>query len=168
MVEAWLPVVGYEGLYEVSDGGRVRSLDRQIECDGRGRRYMRGRVLSQSVMPNGYLKVGLPGGNALVHRLVLTAFVGACPDGMEGCHNDGDRSNNRLDNLRWDSRTENNHDAVRHRTNWQSKKTTCPKGHDYDGVFYRPSTRRPMRYCKTCRNERARARYAKRLTRARL
>ena len=162
MVEVWSPVVGYEGLYEVSDAGRVRSLDRQIAHEGRGRRYMRGRVLSQSAMRNGYLKVGLPGGNALVHRLVLTAFVGPCPSGMEGCHNDGDRSNNRLDNLRWDSRKENNLDAVVHRTNWQSKKSACPRGHAYDGVTHRPNGR-PMRYCKTCRNERERARYAARV-----
>lgn len=51
-----------------------------------------------------------------VHRLVLEAFVGPCPDGMECCHNDGDRSNNGLDNLRWDTHSENCQDASRHGT----------------------------------------------------
>lgn len=50
----------------------------------------------------------------LVHRIVLEAFVGPCPDGMEGCHGpDSDKSNNRLSNLRWDTRTENNRDCER-------------------------------------------------------
>lgn len=161
MDEVWLPVAGFEGRYEVSSSGSVRSLDRLIDPGGRGRRRMRGRVLSQVVTPNGYCSVMLPNGRSLIHRLVLTAFVGPCPDGMEGCHNDGDRSNNNLENLRWDTRSENNHDAVEHRTNWQSKKTTCPRGHAYDGVSHRQNGR-PMRYCKTCRNARERERWAAR------
>ncbi|AUX81960.1 HNH endonuclease [Mycobacterium phage Frankie] len=155
MTEVWRPVVGQEGNYEVSNLGRVRSLDRQIDVDGRGRRYMRGRVLSLVPMKNGYRLAALPGGKKLVHRLVLEAFSGPCPPGAEGCHNDGDRSNNRIENLRWDTRTANNIDAVDHRTNWQSRKDTCPRGHVYDGVSHR-SNGRPMRYCKTCRNARNR------------
>lgn len=52
----------------------------------------------------------------LVHRLVLEAFVGPCPLGMECCHNDGDPTNNRLGNLRWDTRKANRADAIRHGT----------------------------------------------------
>ena len=51
-----------------------------------------------------------------VHRLILETLVGPCPDGMEGCHNDGNRRNNGLDNLRWDTRKSNMHDAIRHGT----------------------------------------------------
>ena len=51
-----------------------------------------------------------------VHRLILETFVGPCPPGMEACHNDGDKLNNRLDNLRWDTRSANSFDAVRHGT----------------------------------------------------
>jgi hypothetical protein len=51
-----------------------------------------------------------------VHRLVLEAFVGPCPDGMEGCHGDGDTANNRLGNLRWDTPKSNRADASRHGT----------------------------------------------------
>lgn len=51
-----------------------------------------------------------------VHRLVLEAFVGPCPEGMEACHNDGDCTNNRLENLRWDTRLSNIHDKQAHGT----------------------------------------------------
>lgn len=52
----------------------------------------------------------------LVHHIVLEAFVGPCPEGMEGCHNDGDPTNNRVDNLRWDTRKANREDSIRHGT----------------------------------------------------
>lgn len=51
-----------------------------------------------------------------VHRLVLEAFIGPCPDGMEACHNDGNGSNNNLSNLRWDTRIANAQDMVSHGT----------------------------------------------------
>jgi hypothetical protein len=56
----------------------------------------------------------LKGRNYYTHRLVLLAFVGPCPEGLEGCHNDGDPSNNRLDNLRWDTRESNMADQIKH------------------------------------------------------
>lgn len=52
----------------------------------------------------------------LVHRLVLEAFVGPCPEGMECCHNDGNKKNNNRRNLRWDTPKNNHQDAVRHGT----------------------------------------------------
>ena len=52
----------------------------------------------------------------LLHRLVLENFVGPCPDGMECCHNDGNPDNNRLDNLRWGTPSENSRDKIRHGT----------------------------------------------------
>lgn len=69
---------------------------------------------------SGYLRVDLYRGGRhhwkLIHRLVLEAFIGPCPDGMEACHNNGDRTDNRLENLRWDTRSANQKDAVRHGT----------------------------------------------------
>lgn len=53
-----------------------------------------------------------------VHILVLTAFYGPCPEGMEGCHHDGDPLNNRLGNLRWDTHVGNVSDSIRHGTFW--------------------------------------------------
>lgn len=52
----------------------------------------------------------------LVHRLVLETFVGPCPPGMQCCHNDGDKLNNKVDNLRWDTHQANQDDKIKHGT----------------------------------------------------
>ncbi len=66
---------------------------------------------------DGYARVRIAGlGRRLVHRLVLESFVGPCPEGMESCHADGNRLNNRLDNLRWDTPKNNAADKARHGT----------------------------------------------------
>ena len=117
MKESWRHIVGYENLYMVSDQGRVRSLIRKIGNAHRG-----GKVLKPIPVGKwGHLKVGLSRAGechyALVHRLVLEAFVGPCPHGMESCHfPDSDPSNNRLNNLRWDTPTANHLDAIKHGT----------------------------------------------------
>lgn len=159
--ERWLPVVGYEGYYEVSDMGCVRSLDRIVRLsDGRDR-PMKGRHLALSPHPKGYATVKLSVDGirytAMVHRLVLDAFVGPRPDGMEVCHNDGDPSNNRLDNLRYASRSENRLDSVRHGTHPWAQKTHCPRGHEYtpDNIYVQPS-RPNSRSCRTCKRARRR------------
>lgn len=107
-VERWLPVVGFEGSYEVSDQGRVRSLDR-ILPDGR---EWRGRVMKLG--GDRYLQVLLRGGvgrsgdrMCTVHQLVLQAFVGPRPEGYEALHGVGGHRDNRLSNLRWGSTEEN-------------------------------------------------------------
>lgn len=69
-----------------------------------------GRYMVSVWTPTGQRKV------MQVHRLVLAAFVGPCPDGMEACHNDGDPSNNRPENLRWDTRVSNMADTLTHGT----------------------------------------------------
>ncbi len=72
------------------------------------------------IMKSGHFRVGLlhDGKTAkfLVHRLMLLAFVGPCPEGMECCHADGNPSNNRLENLRWGTREDNKKDSKRHGT----------------------------------------------------
>jgi hypothetical protein len=101
MNENWRPIPGRAG-YEVSDLGRVRSIDRlvmKLACDGPAPHRLKGRVLKPGPTSRGYLTVGLPGGTALVHRLVLTAFSGECPDGFEAGHRNGDKTDNRLANL---------------------------------------------------------------------
>lgn len=62
-----------------------------------------------------------------VHRLVLTAFVGPCPAGMVTCHNDGDRHNNRLENLRWDTLANNQEDRKKHGTARLGEESVCAK-----------------------------------------
>lgn len=127
--EQWKPVVGYEGLYEVSDMGRVRGVDR-IDSAGRHRP---GVVLHQARKPNGRMQVRLSrhgrGGSVLVHRLVARAFHGQPAPGMEVRHLDGDTANNQAANLRWGTSSENKLDAVRHGTHVETRKTSCPRGH---------------------------------------
>ena len=108
--ERWLPVVGYEGLYEVSDLGRVRSFHRH----GRGKR---GGLRHLPSTRHGYLNVGLSrdgkGTTRLVHHLVLEAFVGPCPPGMEACHGPGGTGDASLANLCWGTKAKNMADKVR-------------------------------------------------------
>lgn len=109
-VETWMPVAGYEGLYEVSDGGRVRSLARK-NCRGRVLKY---RVDSAG---EGYVYVTLcrDGVNKKVnvHQLVLAAFVGE-PNGLWGLHRNGDKGDSRLANLYYGTPKQNSGDMVQH------------------------------------------------------
>lgn len=166
MTEHWRPVPGYEGTYEVSDFGRVRSLTRVVRRNDGRTRTIAGRILRCPKDDGGRrgLKLHADGEykHARVHRLVLEAFVGPCPDGMEGCHNDGDHSNNRLDNLRWDTRSENMLDQVRHGTHIEARKTHCTEGHPLSGEnldAYVTSKGKRQRRCRTCHRTRQLARY---------
>ena len=121
MKEFWKSVVGYEKFYQVSNLGRVRSHDRVVPTRGGFVRTHKGQILTTDVHPKtGYHRVtfALHGVNKKItlHRVVLTAFKGAKPDGMVGCHNDGDPSNNKLDNLRWDTLANNQRDKREHGT----------------------------------------------------
>ena len=85
------------------------------------------RRLKQQTNPDGYRRVTLHCGNRkrvsrYVHRLVLLAFVGPCPEGKEACHNDGNQRNNRLDNLRWDTPKANAADRIRARYEAESRR----------------------------------------------
>ena len=123
--EYWRNVPGYEGLYRVSDWGRVKSVERKARIGGGLFRQVRERILKYAYLKPGkrhksYLIVILSKENQtkirLIHRLVLEAFIGSCPQGMETCHNDGNPQNNRLMNLRWDTHQENSNDTIRHGT----------------------------------------------------
>jgi hypothetical protein len=170
MKEKWLPVVGWEDYYEVSDRGRVRSLPRRVPLRADLTMSVRGRLLSGSVTMFGYHAVTLcrdgVRSHQRTHRLVLEAFVGPCPDGMEGCHNDGDKLNNSLGNLRWDTRSANMYDRVAHGMNPQSQKTHCPAGHPYDEANTSRRRGRRGRSCRACARERERIRRAQRTSAA--
>ncbi len=115
MKEVWVPVKGYEGMYEVSDLGNVRSLDRaHLTRHKSGKLMSRPRKGSMKALTpdkNGYLKVRLcKNGKAKtvgVHRVVLLSFLGENPCKPEGCHFDNNPSNNQLSNLYWGTRQEN-------------------------------------------------------------
>lgn len=118
----WRPVPDFPG-YAVSSLGEVRSLERHYMRHGRPvkvrARTMKTRTRYRGGRPVSVLVTLCRDGRARdfrVHRLVLTAFVGPCPEGMEGCHNDGNPLRNVLDNLRWDTPKANQADSVRHGT----------------------------------------------------
>lgn len=116
--EVWKPVVGYEGFYEVSNLGRIKSIDR-FDCKGV---YRSGKVLAMLIdRRTGYLRVTLSKHGVskkwTFHVLVLTAFCGARPSSKHhACHWDGDRANGSLANLRWGTAKENAKDKIRHGT----------------------------------------------------
>lgn len=121
--EVWKPVPGYGGHYEASSFGRIRSLPRTVTRHsavvGRVVDFkLQGKILSARTGKYGhkFIHIGVDGKRyaTAVHRLVLAAFVGPRPEGMEACHNDGDAGNNRLSNLRWDTHAANNADRRRH------------------------------------------------------
>jgi HNH endonuclease/NUMOD4 motif len=159
--EEWRPITGTEGGYEISNHGRARSAERYV-VDRRGiPRRLSSRMLVPRPTPTGYLRIQVFKKDQYIHRLVLEEFVGPCPDGMEACHNDGDRSNNTPDNLRWDTRLGNCQDIIAHGTHANLQKTHCPRGHEYDGWANgwksELTGQRKKRICKTCRRDRHRA-----------
>ena len=156
MTEHWLPIPGYEGRFEVSDAGRVKSLDRVVRCGYGKTRTVRGRILQPIVLEDGRLGVNLPGNprrRFRVHRLVLMAFVGPPSCGEEACHYpDPNPTNNNLSNLRWDTRRENALDSVRQGICHWSNKTHCPHDHEYttENTYI---NNRGARECRTCRRK---------------
>lgn len=154
----WLAVVDFEGFYEVSDFGLVRSITRK----GIGTRGVRGRVLSPFPDKAGYLKVNLAKNGKTVtrrvHQLVLEAFTDPCPPGMEVRHYpDPDKSNNALGNLSYGTKSRNTLDQVEHGTHREARKDSCPTCHGPYKVHQRGKTK-GKRYCPACGNANRRKR----------
>lgn len=140
--EEWRPIA-WAPSYAVSDRGRVMSF-----------RGQQPRVLCPSRNQWGYLFVGLtrPDGTRWtrsVHRLVADAFLGPCPPGMETCHNDGDKTNNAPSNLRFDTKSQNALDRVRHGADRNARKLRCLRNHPFT-VENTRITSRGSRQCLTC------------------
>jgi ribosomal protein S14 len=129
--ENWRPVVGWEGLYEVSDLGRVRTIPRPLLMRNGLTRMWGVRYFSLAVPSRGYKAAKLADGRRkatiAVHRLVLEAFVGPCPEGMECCHGPGGRHDNRLSNLRWATHAENIADKKAHGTQTRGERSPAAK-----------------------------------------
>lgn len=121
--EVWKPIPGYDGAYEVSNLGRVKSLRRYIQrVSHLGNAHLKlihERILSPGVQKCGYLTVMLSDDlgkktSWLIHKLVLLAFVGPPPKGLWGLHKDGFPSNCVLENLHYGTPTRNIQDVVFH------------------------------------------------------
>ena len=144
----WRPVVGYPQ-YMVSDHGHVWSTY-----------YKRELTYYEH---NGYTLVHLVGSRMRgfhkmrtfkerrVHRLVLEAFVGPCPEGYETRHRNGDKTDNRLLNLMWGTRSDNRLDNVEHGTHKEARKDVCPFGHALAAPnLVRSALKRGKRNCLAC------------------
>jgi hypothetical protein len=115
--EIWKPVPGFEGYYEVSDFGRVRSLTRITNYRGRTHK---GRMLNPGTNHAGYPEVTLCKPSTrqhwFIHELVLAAFIRPRHNGEITRHKDGNPENNMLDNLSWGTHAENVADSIDHGT----------------------------------------------------
>lgn len=161
--ERWLPIPGYEGRYDVSDHGRVRSW-----LPWRNTPVPRVLKPYYATARGGYPTVRLQSNqgqepSACIHRLVMLAFVGPMPDGQEVRHLDGDPTNNRLSNLTYGTSSENARDMVRHgRFNPPfSGVTHCIRGHPFDekNTYHYTTVRGgPGRACRECKRRDARLR----------
>lgn len=124
-MEEWRDIPGYEGKYQASSEGRIRSLDRYVRVTPHGieaKRKIKGRILRPGrFCKNGHVSVVLGHGSAgsPVHQLVALTFLGPKPEGTEVCHKDGNPLNNRVDNLRYDTRTQNILDVYRQGRAWR-------------------------------------------------
>lgn len=125
--EVWKDIPGYEGSYQASTQGRIRSVDHQVpgRCHYTGEMFTRtvkGRILKPGKFcKTGHLSVVLGRGTAgkPVHQLIMLTFVGPCPNGQEVLHNNGDPADNRLSNLRYGTRTENILDVYQQGGRWR-------------------------------------------------
>lgn len=161
--ERWRPVLGEEGRYEVSDHGRVRSLNRTVmQRHGIERRF-RGQLLRPVARGNGHLWIYIPDRSRSVHSLVLEAFVGPRPEGMWGCHTDDDPANNHLANLRWDWPKANSDDMKRNNGgHYCRRKTHCPRNHPLKAPNLSPShLRTGKRVCLACSRGQATIQHAR-------
>jgi hypothetical protein len=118
-METWKSIPGWEGYYEVSDQGNVRTVTRTVEVRGSLRRYQ-STPLKPQKHTAGYLKYtfwrnGVPT-NMFTHFAVMSAFSGPRPEGMQICHCNGNKADNRLENLRWDTPSSNQSDRELHGT----------------------------------------------------
>lgn len=119
MKEVWKDIQGYEGYYQVSNKGHVKSIDRYVKFKrGKGTHFIPGKMLKPSLnIKRGYLRVSLTKHNHSkffrIHRLVAEAFVPNPKCLSQVNHKDENRLNNSADNLEWCTNTYNNHYGTR-------------------------------------------------------
>lgn len=153
MSEEWRPVVGFEGLYEVSSQGKIRSLDRRVPTKKEGVTALRkGQVLNPWLV-EGYPRVALRHPNSPkhkhlhIHRILAQAFI-PNPENLPIVRHLNDvKTDNRLENLAWGTVSDNELDKTRNGNNWKSNLIECKRGHE----FTRENTRIDRDGCRQCR-----------------
>lgn len=170
--EIWKPIPNYEGIYEVSNYGRVKSCTREIRYTNKFgteiKHPVRGRILAVRTRSNGYQYVDLwkrnKGEQRTVHSLVLEAFIGPRPEGYVCCHYDDVRTNNYVGNLRWGTYSDNAIDTIKNGRNRNSNKTHCKRGHPLVSPNLVPSKLKVgSRVCLACNKARNYVNYHKEL-----
>lgn len=160
--EEWRAVKGWEGLYEVSSFGRVRSLDR-ITPNGLtgGTSLIKGRVLKPKANRGGYLVVGLARSQKVqtktIHRLVALEFIENPSELPLVLHGPNGKLDNSVGNLRWGTNSDNMYDKRRDGTDHMLNKTHCANGHEYtpENTVLDSGSRR----CRICQRATALRRY---------
>lgn len=151
ITETWVPVLGYEGIYEVSDSGKVRRT---------------GKVDSLTGVPitlQGYLSVSLSKSGkrrtAYVHVIVAEAFQGPRPHGLVCRHLNGNPVDNRPENLAWGTHQESVNDTLRHGkySNGRDRQVSCIRGHWLGGGNLGLNGKERYRRCLACTYERERS-----------
>lgn len=131
MEENWKDIPGYEGEYQASTLGRIKSLSRKVFCRNPYTRAPFYRIVKERILKpgkyskSGHLSVVLRRGSngSPVHQLIMKTFIGEPPAGTEVCHLNGNPADNRLSNLRYDTRTENIIDVYRQGKRWRKLST---------------------------------------------
>jgi predicted XRE-type DNA-binding protein len=142
MQETWRDIKGYEGLYKVSNLGRIKSLDRKVFNNGNNAVCsVKGKVLKPNKDRGGYEYVGLVKDkikvqSLKVHRLVAFAFCDGYETGLEVNHKDGIRHNNNSDNLEWVNRSKNIRDTFKRGRDVNGEKNNSSKlKNEYIGII---------------------------------
>ena len=123
-MEVWKAIPGFNGHYEASNQGRIKAVSRLI-TDSLGRsRTVKEKILSPFVLNSGYQGISIQNKNYLVHRLVASAFIPNHEGKPQVNHKDENKLNNRIENLEWMTREENEHygTAIQRRAEKQSRK----------------------------------------------
>ena len=128
MKEIWKDIKDYEGLYQGSNWGRAKSLDRYIKGKGHSLQFKKGRILKPMKDSNGYLKVRLCDGEKSktfnLHRLIAETFIPNTNNYKEVNHKNEIKTDNRVENLEWCDRKYNQNYGTR--TEKCSKKLSKP------------------------------------------
>ena len=127
--EIWLEITEYDGIYLISNKGRVKSIGRVISGKNNSKYFISERILKNSITKRGYYKISLRNGNQYkthsVHRLVAKTFIPNINNKTEVNHIDGNKLNNCVENLEWASSSENQIHAYKNNLQiptWLNKK----------------------------------------------
>lgn len=133
MKEIWADINGYEGKYQVSNHGNVKNVGFYVKSKNNSKAYVNPRMLKHLPTDIGYLRVCLSGKYFSVHRLVALHFIPNPEDKKTVNHKDGDKSNNHVNNLEWNTHSENLKHAFYNELNLGRKKLVL---NTETGIFY--------------------------------